>query len=59
MPSKEEIIINNFIKKIMKESHKCNHCTFCYSPGTDETFCFFGYDCLIHDFYFFEEGDDD
>lgn len=59
MPSKEEIIINNFIKKIMKESHKCNHCTFCFSPGTDETFCFFGYDCLIHDFYFFEERDDD
>ncbi len=58
MPSREEIIINNFIKKIMKESRKCNHCALCYFPGTDNTFCFFGYNCLIHDFHFFKEDDE-
>ena len=58
MPSKEEIIINNFIKKIMKNNHYCNHCENYHNPNTDETFCFFAYDCLIKDFYFFNEEDD-
>jgi len=50
-------IVNDFIQKVMKKSWRCNHCALCYFPGTDETFCFFGYDCLTDDFSHFDDGD--
>ena len=53
----ESQIINDFIQKIMVKSGKCNHCALCHFPGTDKTFCFFGYDCLTNDFAYFREGD--
>lgn len=45
-----------FIQKIMKNSSKCEHCTFRYIDEFGEPYCFFAYACLIQDFYFFDEG---
>jgi hypothetical protein len=58
MPAEKEIIINDFIKEIIKTNRKCNHCENCHNPNTDDTFCFFAYECLTRDFDFFNEGDD-
>jgi len=55
--TKEEIL-NAFIKQVIKNSRRCNHCIYCHNPNTDEIFCFFAYECLIRDFDFFDEGDD-
>ena len=47
-----------FIQKIMKNSSKCEHCTYRHIDEIGEPYCFFAYECLTKDFYFFDEGDD-
>ena len=58
MEETREEILDAFIKQIMKNSHHCNHCENCHNPNTDHTFCFFAYDCLTRDFWWYNEGDD-
>ena len=58
MEETREEIIDRFIKQIMKNSRRCNHCINCHNPNTDETFCFIAYACLTEDFGYFNEGDD-
>ena len=58
MEETREEILDAFIKQIMKNSRRCNHCMHCFNPNSDETLCFFAYDCLTQDFDYFQEDDD-
>ncbi len=50
--------VANFIQKIMKNSSKCEHCASRCIDEFGEPYCYCAYECLIKDFYFFDEGDD-
>ena len=58
MEQTREEILDTFIKQIMRNSYRCNHCMNCHNPGSDENFCFVAYACLTEDFSHFNEGDD-
>lgn len=47
--------LNEFLHQTVKNSHRCAHCIYQH----DEGICFFSYDCIKHDFKFFDEGDDE
>lgn len=51
----EEMIINDLLKEIIKNSHKCAHCKYFHQE--DDYYCFFAYACLTADFHFFDEED--
>lgn len=58
MEETREEILDLFIRQIMKNSYRCNHCMNCHNPGSNETFCFVAYACLTEDFSHFHEDDD-
>ncbi len=58
MEQTREEILDTFIRQIMRNSYRCNHCMNCHNPGSDENFCFVAYACLTEDFSHFNEGDD-
>lgn len=47
--------ICEFIKEIMKTSHKCQHCQM--SEHTINGMCLFAYKCMTNDFSEYTEGD--
>lgn len=58
MEQTREEILDTFIRQIMRNSYRCNHCMNCHNPGSDENFCFVAYACLTEDFSHFNDGDD-
>ena len=58
MEQTREEILDTFIRQIMRNSYRCNHCINCHNPGSDENFCFVAYACLTEDFSHFNDGDD-
>lgn len=49
--TKEEII-NDYLKIVISNNYKCQHCALCHG-----NWCFFGYDCIAHDFMHYTEED--
>jgi hypothetical protein len=47
--------LNEFLHQTVKNSHRCAHCTYRHDDGI----CFFAYDCIMHDFKSFDEGNDE
>ena len=47
--------LNEFLQQTVQNSHRCAHCTYQHEDGI----CFFAYDCIKHDFKFFDEGSDE
>lgn len=58
MEQTREEILDTFIRQIMRNSYRCNHCMNCHNSGSDENFCFVAYACLTEDFSHFNDGDD-
>jgi len=52
MTEKEIEIINNYLFEVVKNSYKCQHCFECHN-----NICFFAYDCIKRDFYYYKEED--
>jgi hypothetical protein len=46
-------ILNDYLIEVVKNSYKCQHCMMCHSDNT----CFFAYDCIKKDFYYWREED--
>lgn len=47
--------MNEFLYQVVQNSHRCAHCTYRHEDGI----CFFAYECIKHDFKFFDEGNDE
>lgn len=47
--------LNEFLRQAVENSHRCAHCTYRHDDGI----CFFAYECIKHDFKFFDEGNDE
>ena len=43
-------IINNYLLEVVKNNYKCQHCSLCFNNT-----CFFAYDCIKKDFYYYED----
>ena len=50
-------ILEEFLRKVVSNSHKCQHCELCHRVNDDECFCFFAYDCYLNDGSYYKEGD--
>ena len=53
MTKKENKIINNYLLEVVKNSYKCQHCSMYHNNNI----CFFAYDCIKKDFYYYKEED--
>lgn len=47
--------LNEYLQQTVKNTHRCAHCIYQHEDGT----CFLAYDCIKHDFKFFDEGDEE
>ena len=47
--------LNEYLLQVVQSTRKCNHCALRHDDGT----CFFAYDCIKHDFYYYNEGDEE
>lgn len=47
--------LNEFLQQTVENSHVCAHCIYQHDGGI----CFFAYDCIKHNFKFFDEGDNE
>ena len=45
-------IINNYLLEVVKNNYKCQHCSLCLNNT-----CFFAYDCIKKDFYYYKDED--
>lgn len=50
--------LNAYLTEVVKNSHKCAHCAFCHY-GLLGSICFFAYECIQHDFNYYNEGDEE
>lgn len=56
--NEEEIkIINNYLLEVVKNNYKCQHCSLCHNDNNNNNICFFAYDCIKKDFYYYKEED--
>ncbi len=49
----EEKILNDYLIEVIKHSYRCQHCERCH----ENELCFFAYDCIKNDFYYYKEED--
>lgn len=47
--------LNDYLFQVVQNARKCNHCALCHENGI----CFFAYECIKHDFYYYKEEDDE
>ena len=51
-PTKEYMqYLNEYLAEVIKNSYRCEHCV------NNHDFCFFAYECIKHDFEYFDDGD--
>nr|WP_318661129.1 hypothetical protein [uncultured Treponema sp.] len=53
MTGTEKIILSNYLREVIKNSYRCQHCSSCHGDT-----CFFAYVCIKKDFSFFKEAVD-
>lgn len=47
--------LNEYLFQVVQNARKCNHCALHHDDGT----CFFAYECIKHDFHYYDEGDNE
>lgn len=48
-----EIAINEYLKIVVKNNTKCQHCTLGFEDNEKNHICFFAGECVAHDFNHF------
>lgn len=46
--------LNDYLFQVVQNARKCNHCALRHDDGI----CFFAYECIKCDFYYYKEEDD-
>lgn len=47
--------LNEYLFQVVQNARKCNHCALRHADGI----CFFAYECIKCDFYYYKEEDDE
>lgn len=50
-----EMAINEYLKIVVENSRKCQHCTLYFEDSEKNHICFFAGECVAHDFNHFSE----